>query len=67
MKCLPNNNAFAMTTDDEDFNGLTKREYFAGLALQGLCLRYGIDYLANFEMAKFSVHMADMLIEELNK
>lgn len=35
-KVNPNSNAFAMTTDDEDFNGLTKRELFAAMAMQGL-------------------------------
>lgn len=46
------------------FTGLTKREYFAVMALQGL--------LANNEMSiqfaiKYSVSCADGLISELNK
>jgi hypothetical protein len=44
--------------------GLTKREYFAGLAMQGLMQ----DGPPSFEMvATASVRMADALIDELNK
>lgn len=46
-----------------DFHGLTKREYFAAIAMQGL--------LAEGHYSKFiaekSCAMADLLIEELNK
>lgn len=49
--------------------GLTKREHFAGLAMQGYI---SADYTANsgmpFEsMALWSVQMADALIAELNR
>ena len=43
--------------------GLTKREYFAAMALQGL-LATG-DYQA--QIAKDAIYWADALIEELNK
>jgi len=47
-------------------NGLTKREYFAGLAMQGAISRAGSTN--NLEdIASYSVKIADTLIEELNK
>lgn len=46
-------------------NGLTKREYFAALALQGL-LPTGISTSIE-EDVKNAVKLADLLIEELNK
>lgn len=45
--------------------GLTKREYFAVTALQGMLAKYGSDYQVN--NAKEAVYCADALIEELNK
>jgi len=49
--------------------GLTKREHFAGLAMQGLCAWGANDF--NFDhverIAKISIAQADALIEELNK
>lgn len=52
------------------FPGLTKREYFAGLALQGHCTlsvddctRYRLDPMS---IAKRSVEMADELMTALN-
>ena len=53
--------------------GLTKREYFAGLAMQGLCADFGqfepLDDSENIVPAlmKESVAMADALLEELAK
>lgn len=46
--------------------GLTKREYFAAMALQGLITRYGVRD-SQEEQAIQSVIMADALIKELNK
>lgn len=46
--------------------GLTKREYFAGLALQGL-LASGDDRPSAQDIVEASVIAADKLIEELNK
>lgn len=46
-------------------NGLTKREYFAAMALQGL-LPTGISSSIE-EDVKNAVKLADLLIEELNK
>lgn len=47
--------------------GLTKREYFAAMAMQGLCANtaYG-DTQAGF-LAKWSVEQADALLAELAK
>lgn len=49
-----------------DFRGLTKREYFAAMAMQGL-LAEGHDSKFIAVIAKKSCAMADFLIEELNK
>lgn len=51
-----------------NYNGLTKREYYAGLAMQGLCSDQ--TYLRpnnGEEIAQRAVEMADFLIAELNK
>ena len=45
-------------------NGLTKREYFAAMALQGLLSLGGVVYQST---EKSAVEAADALIEELNK
>ena len=46
-----------------DFYGLTKREYFAGLAMQGMAM----SDLKFEDIAHDSVKMADALIKELDK
>jgi hypothetical protein len=68
-----------MTSKDgtfyEDHNaGLTKREYFAGLAMQGMLANsYSNDFIqtlsqANrYDIAELAVEQADALIELLNK
>lgn len=50
---------------DSPNNGLTKREYFAAMALQGLLTKFGNDY--ELQIAKDAIYWADALIEELNK
>ena len=45
--------------------GLTKREYFAGLVLQGLAASPGKDDESVEEFAKCAVLLADALLEEL--
>ena len=45
--------------------GLTKREYFAAMAMQGLLTKFGNDY--ELQIAKDAIYWADALIEELNK
>ncbi len=48
-------------------DGLTKREYFAALAMQGFC--QSADWCSNDdeECARVSIKQADALIIELNK
>ena len=47
-------------------DGLTKREYFAALALQGMLSYYGRQSISEI-IAEESVNFADALIVELNK
>lgn len=48
--------------------GLTKREYFAAMAMQGIEARQPGGKLSGFdEFAYLAVQMADALIAELNK
>ena len=62
----PNNSAFPIIAENYIIDGgLTKREYFAAIALQGMLAKYGSDYQVN--NAKEAVYWADALIEELNK
>lgn len=67
------NDCFAPTVEQtgdatrwNTYSGLTKREYFAAMAMQGLCSdNQGI--WSNAEIAEYSVRHADALINELNK
>jgi hypothetical protein len=45
--------------------GLTKREYFAAMALQGLLADYESECIEDY--SKYAVKLADSLIEELSK
>lgn len=73
MKTNPNDNAFATAaatmTDIYETHGLTKREYFAGLAMQSQIQ----DHLATGirpspeAAAMMAVRCADALIAELNR
>jgi hypothetical protein len=47
--------------------GLTKREYFAAMSMQGLLANSAIDDWTIIECAKYSVKHADALLEELAK
>lgn len=63
----PNDNAFGFSADRlaGEYPGLTKREYFAAMAMQGLCAE---DHSKECKtVALWSVGMADALIAELNK
>ena len=59
-----------MFTRDEA-KGLTKREYFAGLAMQGLLSNLAYDnvnkYIGKDVLARHSRNYADALLEELAK
>lgn len=53
--------------DTINYTGLTKREYFASMALQGIIAnKDGLDIKIE-RIAESAVDMADALIEELNK
>jgi hypothetical protein len=61
----PNDQAFpAIAPNDEGWNGMTKREYFAALAMQSLLTS---TFANPEEAAKQAVEAADALIEQLNK
>ena len=76
MATNPNDSAQAFVTrtyvgdgnyEDENHYGLTKRELFAAMAMQGACVE-GYNDEATAEMiAILSVAAADALIAELNK
>lgn len=53
------------THDFSKNKGLTKREHFAAMAMQGMISKYGTDYQQ--QHARESVYMADELIKALNE
>ena len=54
--------------DDPDFNGLTKREYFAAMAMQGQVANSKYpDSCTAKAYATWSVELADALLAELAK
>jgi len=55
-------------TKNECYTGLSKREYFAGLAMQGLLSNpeAGVDEAPN-DAAEYAVKQADALLKELEK
>ena len=66
-KTAPSVNAFPrMFGNDAPQDGLTKREYFAAVAMQGLLACPNNVNMAQ-DIAKGAVIMADQLIIELNK
>lgn len=49
-------------------DGLTKREYFAAMAMQGICANSSLAEISSYNsFAEWSVKQADALIEALNK
>ena len=62
-----NQAAFATGTDNWNQEGLTKREYFAAMAMQGLLSAYYGNELYPTRFANDSVDMADALITALNE
>jgi len=73
MKTNPNDAAFFQNEDAyREQTGLTKREYFAAIAMQGICVQCipGMHNsntpVWNLERASQAVNMADALIEKLN-
>lgn len=67
--------AFPTGINNPDYEGLTKREYFAGLAMQGeLAGQYGSNgtcdsnnWNSETSLAGRAVRIADALLEELEK
>jgi hypothetical protein len=69
LKELGNANAFPQAKEDLNVDseyGLTKREYFAALAMQGLISDSNIATTYS-KYAEHAVQAADALIAELNK
>ena len=65
-KTSANDSSFPVIAENYIIDGgLTKREYFAAIALQGLITKYGVDY--QDEQIKQAIFVADIFIEELNK
>lgn len=68
-----NRSAFPLPNDvpqdysGSNIDGLTKREYFAGLALQGLCANQFLDYKSPKETVRKAIDLADFLLSELDK
>jgi hypothetical protein len=62
-----NEGAFAMLDNNGIFTqyGLTKREYFAGLALQGIISKHGVQTDIS-DFAKDAIKLADQLLKQLN-
>jgi len=55
---------------NQHYPGLTKREYFAAMAMQGMCgEKWMWEKVANLglDISNLAVEQADMLIAELNK
>lgn len=74
-KTSPNSQAFGFASDHIFYKGLTKREYFAVAAMQGLLTRVpkrdngqvDLGVLESKRIVEESVIIADELIEQLNK
>lgn len=54
-------------TDYMEYHGLTKREYFAAMALQGFLTNPDYNDANHEQTAKMAVKAADALLNELNK
>jgi len=71
MKIEPNENAFPCVSEGATIFewGLTKREYFAALAMQGYItgVRASGDGINIKELCTSAIWTADVLIKELNK
>ena len=61
-------NNYQVGNTTEHVSGLTKREYFAAMAMQGLWSSVRNEYYTEYEkIASMAVKQADALINELNK
>lgn len=70
METKPNDSAtgygIANNHSHVDYPGLTKREYFAAMAMQGLMVDYRNSISDEHDNAKYAVRAADALIKALN-
>lgn len=68
MPCVSQNNTTGETVSWQTYGGLTKRELFAAMALQGLCGRYaqGGDFMEK-HVASGAVKLADALLTALEQ
>ena len=65
-KTSANDSSFPVIAENYIIDGgLTKREYFAAMAMQGFITKYGVDFQE--EQIKQAIFVADIFIEELNK
>jgi len=68
---LGNSQAFASIAVDKQgtygSTGLTKREYFAAMAMQGISANASLTSTSFEKIAEWSVKQAEALITELNK
>ena len=64
---MTNGNNQTFCGGEEQARGLTKREYFAAMAMQGSVAADSEDQWTFADHARFAVKQADALIEALNK
>lgn len=69
MKYLtePHDTAFGHDGPNNTAAGLTKREYFAALAMQGMCANHETGHFDYDRLAIVAVTQADALITALNE
>lgn len=58
--------AFATISTDYIQIGLTKREYFAGLAMQGMLANVDAECRTHAEIIKISIDLTDELLKQLD-
>lgn len=63
----PINSIPDLNNHPSDWYGLTKREYFAAMAMQGIISNPNNHYVTSYSIAERAVQIADALIEQLNK
>jgi hypothetical protein len=64
---MTNANDKTILTQGQPHSGLTKREYFAAMAMNGYIASYHIIDVPENDAAEYAVRCADALILELNK
>jgi len=60
--------ACGLPSETTYYQGLTKREHFAAMAMQGLCANtYAIEKLSTRELGREAIFVADETLAELEK